>query len=189
VELFDGSVAENIARFEREPDAKAIIAAAKAAGVHDLIVKLPEGYETNIGESGANLSADDGRPQPYPGVFVVFAGFLARARLHRARGTCNGPCGGRDCGMFAHGHLRQVEVLTLSWGELQSEHRKRALATASPAARIPLLAKGKDLLMGEIADFLNFRLQLCFRRRSNQQCNLGLPAQKRRAELFTHFPR
>jgi len=57
VELFDGSVAENIARFEREPDAKAIIGAAKVAGVHDLIVKLPEGYETNIGDSGANLSA------------------------------------------------------------------------------------------------------------------------------------
>ncbi|HUU24342.1 MAG TPA: type I secretion system permease/ATPase [Methyloceanibacter sp.] len=57
VELFDGSVADNIGRFEPTPDADAIIAAAKAAGVHDLIVKLPEGYDTKIGESGTNLSS------------------------------------------------------------------------------------------------------------------------------------
>jgi ATP-binding cassette, subfamily C, type I secretion system permease/ATPase len=57
VELFDGTVAENIARFEPEPDPGVVIAAARAAGVHDLIVNLPEGYETRIGEAGANLSA------------------------------------------------------------------------------------------------------------------------------------
>jgi ATP-binding cassette subfamily C protein len=57
VELFDGTVAENIGRFESEAEAEAIIAAAKAAGVHELIVSLPEGYETRIGEAGANLSA------------------------------------------------------------------------------------------------------------------------------------
>ena len=57
VELFDGSIAENISRFEAEPDPDAIIAAAKAAGVHELIARLPEGYETSIGEAGANLSA------------------------------------------------------------------------------------------------------------------------------------
>jgi ATP-binding cassette subfamily C protein len=57
VELFAGSVAQNIARFELEPDAKAIIAAAQAAGVHELILRLPEGYETQIGEGGAALSA------------------------------------------------------------------------------------------------------------------------------------
>lgn len=57
VELFDGTVAKNISRFELEPDADAVIAAAKAAGVHELIVKLPDGYETRLGEAGANLSA------------------------------------------------------------------------------------------------------------------------------------
>jgi len=57
VELFDGMVAENICRFEASPDPHAIIAAARAAGVHELIVNLPEGYETKIGEAGANLSA------------------------------------------------------------------------------------------------------------------------------------
>ena len=57
VELFDGTVAENIARFEPARRAGGVIAAAKAAGVHDLIVNLPDGYETQIGEQGAALSA------------------------------------------------------------------------------------------------------------------------------------
>ena len=57
VELLAGTVAENIARFEEEPDSDAIIAAAKAVGVHDLIVNLPEGYDTPVGEHGAGLSA------------------------------------------------------------------------------------------------------------------------------------
>jgi ATP-binding cassette subfamily C protein PrsD len=57
VELLAGSVAQNISRFEDEADPNLIIAAAKAAGVHDLIVGLPEGYETQVGEHGAALSA------------------------------------------------------------------------------------------------------------------------------------
>jgi ATP-binding cassette subfamily C protein len=57
VELFDGTIAENISRFEAAPDAGAIIAAAKSAGVHELVVALSEGYNTRIGEAGAVLSA------------------------------------------------------------------------------------------------------------------------------------
>jgi PrtD family type I secretion system ABC transporter len=57
VELLAGTVAQNIARYAKEPDAKTVIAAANAAGVHDLIVSLPEGYETQVGESGTSLSA------------------------------------------------------------------------------------------------------------------------------------
>jgi ATP-binding cassette subfamily C protein PrsD len=57
VELFSGTVGENISRFDREADAKAIVAAAQVAGVHDLIVSLREGYETQIGEQGEALSA------------------------------------------------------------------------------------------------------------------------------------
>jgi PrtD family type I secretion system ABC transporter len=57
VELFDGTIAQNISRFEQDADPKAIIEAARSAGVHDLIVSLSEGYETRIGEGGSKLSA------------------------------------------------------------------------------------------------------------------------------------
>jgi PrtD family type I secretion system ABC transporter/HlyD family type I secretion membrane fusion protein len=57
VELFEGTIAENIARFEEAAPSEAIVAAAKAAGVHDLIVSFENGYETAIGESGSALSA------------------------------------------------------------------------------------------------------------------------------------
>ena len=57
VELFAGTVADNIARFEDDADSTLVIAAAKAAGVHDLIVNLPEGYDTQVGENGSSLSA------------------------------------------------------------------------------------------------------------------------------------
>jgi len=57
VELFTGSIAENIARFEPEAPSDAVMAAAIAAGVHQLILQLPEGYETQVGDDGTNLSA------------------------------------------------------------------------------------------------------------------------------------
>lgn len=57
VELMAGTVADNIARFEPQPDPNAVIAAAKAAGVHELVTSLSEGYETQVGEQGAALSA------------------------------------------------------------------------------------------------------------------------------------
>ena len=57
VSLCDGTVAENISRFEINPSSDAIIAAAQAAGVHELILGLPNGYETAIGERGETLSA------------------------------------------------------------------------------------------------------------------------------------
>lgn len=55
VELFEGTVAENIARFG-EIDPEQVVAAAAAAGVHDLVLRLPRGYETQIGPGGQALS-------------------------------------------------------------------------------------------------------------------------------------
>jgi PrtD family type I secretion system ABC transporter len=55
VELFGGTVAENIARLA-EPDAAEVIRAAQRAHVHELILRLPKGYDTDIGEAGQALS-------------------------------------------------------------------------------------------------------------------------------------
>ncbi|MCW3849419.1 type I secretion system permease/ATPase [Sphingomonas sp. LB-2] len=57
VELFAGTVAENIARFEPDAPSELVLAAAEAAGVHAMILQLSEGYETQVGEDGLNLSA------------------------------------------------------------------------------------------------------------------------------------
>ncbi len=55
IELFDGTIADNICRFG-ERDAEKIVAAAQMSGVHDLILRQPEGYDTVIGGSGGVLS-------------------------------------------------------------------------------------------------------------------------------------
>jgi len=57
VALFDGTVAENIARFDDGAGSDPILQAARLAGAHDMIVRLPEGYSTRIGEGGMSLSA------------------------------------------------------------------------------------------------------------------------------------
>lgn len=57
VELLAGTVAQNIARFESDADPAAVLAAAKAVGVHELIVSLPGGYGTLVGDHGSALSA------------------------------------------------------------------------------------------------------------------------------------
>ena len=56
IELFDGTIAENIARFDPHCGEQHILAAARRANVHELILRLPQGYETRVGEAGAVLS-------------------------------------------------------------------------------------------------------------------------------------
>jgi ATP-binding cassette subfamily C protein EexD len=55
IELFEGTISENISRFA-ELDAEAVVAAARMAGVHELVLQLPDGYDTVIGANGGGLS-------------------------------------------------------------------------------------------------------------------------------------
>ncbi|WP_338474854.1 type I secretion system permease/ATPase [Pseudomonas khavaziana] len=55
IELFSGSIADNIARF-READPERVVKAAQQAGVHELILRLPQGYDTVLGDNGGGLS-------------------------------------------------------------------------------------------------------------------------------------
>ena len=57
VALLDGTVAENISRFDEAATSEAILKAARIAGVHDMILRLPDGYATRIGAGGMSLSA------------------------------------------------------------------------------------------------------------------------------------
>jgi PrtD family type I secretion system ABC transporter len=56
-ELFDGTVAENISRFALTSDPQAVVAAAQQADIHDLVLQMPDGYNTFVGRAGRRLSA------------------------------------------------------------------------------------------------------------------------------------
>ena len=56
VDLFAGTVAENISRFYADPDPDEIVWAAQLAGAHEMILRLPDGYDTEIGDNGSFLS-------------------------------------------------------------------------------------------------------------------------------------
>ncbi|MDW5318252.1 type I secretion system permease/ATPase [Rhizobium sp. PL01] len=57
VALMDGTISDNICRFADTPEPRSIIRAARQAGIHELIVRLPNGYQTELGPNGMSLSA------------------------------------------------------------------------------------------------------------------------------------
>ncbi len=56
VQLFEGTIAQNIARLSQQPDSEKVVAAAKMAAAHDMIVELPDGYDTKVSSGGGRLS-------------------------------------------------------------------------------------------------------------------------------------
>lgn len=56
IELFSGTIKQNIARMTEDADPAAVIAAAKISGAHEMILRLPDGYDSDIGPAGSNLS-------------------------------------------------------------------------------------------------------------------------------------
>lgn len=56
VQLFDGTIAQNIARLNLQPDSDKVVAAAKMAAAHDMIVEMPDGYDTRVTAGGGRLS-------------------------------------------------------------------------------------------------------------------------------------
>ena len=56
VQLFEGTIAENIAKLSSEPDSQKVVAAAQKAAAHEMILQLPDGYDTRINAGGGRLS-------------------------------------------------------------------------------------------------------------------------------------
>jgi ATP-binding cassette subfamily C protein len=163
LQLFDTSVAENIARFSGEDTAEAVVAAAKLAEAHDLIQRLPEGYNSRIGENGANLSAGQkqrialaralfGDPvlvvMDEPNANLDRDGDIALDRAIRAmkqRGAAVIIIAHRPSALAAVDRilvLRDGQMVDL--GEREEVLGKFALRAVPPAPRTPLVAVNKD---------------------------------------------
>ena len=155
VELFDGTVAANISRFDVNAKSEAIIEAAQAAGVHDLILSLPAGYATPIGELGMAISGGQrqrialaraiyGNPflvvldEPSSNLDAEGEGALTQAIMTvRARGSIVIIIAHRPSALSGIDH-----VLVMQEGELQTigakdEVLKKLMRTSAP---VPLAA-------------------------------------------------
>lgn len=135
VELFDGTVKQNIARMG-EVDDEAAIAAARLAGVHEMILRLPMGYDTQIGEGGIKPSG--GQRQR----LALARAFYGRPRLLVLdEPNANLDAEGEDALIRALTHARESRITTVIIA-----HRPRVLASVD---KLMVLRDGRVDLFGE----------------------------------------
>lgn len=142
VELFDGSLRENIARFQADSKDEDIIAAAMAANAHDLILGLPQAYETPLGEGGSALSGGE------------------RQRIGLARALYGGPSvvvldepnSNLDAAGMTALNMALQTLKAAGATVILIAHRQNALALAD---KVLVLDKGQVSAFGPREDVLN----------------------------------
>lgn len=163
VQLLDGSIADNISRFDADAPSEAIIAAADAAGIREMIAGLPNGFETRIGEGGVMLSAGQRQRVAlaralYGDPFLVILDepnsnldAEGEAALVRALGTVR-ERGGIAVVIAHRPNVLSVadHILTLAHGRVQSFGPKETVLAQSAKAPIPAppafrVTYGRDL--------------------------------------------
>ena len=146
VEFFEGTIAENIARMSLTPDSDAVLAAGLAAGAHDMILRLPAGYDTRIGDASTMLSAGQRQRVAlaralYGGPFLVVLDepnanldSEGEAALHKVLGELKAR--GAIVVIISHrpSALEQCDkILVLSNGAQQTFGPREAILRRSPA--------------------------------------------------------
>lgn len=144
VALMEGTVAENISRFDPQADSMEIISAAQAAGVHEMVLRLPLGYETPLGSTGTALSA--GQRQRVA---------LARALYHRPflvvldEPNSNLDAEGEAALAKAVGKLRELGSIVVLIAHRASALRSVDLVAVMQAGRLTAFGPKEEVLARE----------------------------------------
>jgi ATP-binding cassette subfamily C protein PrsD len=179
IELFDGTIGENIARFRRDATTEEIVDAARLAGVHDMIVAFPRGYDTPVGEGGTTLSGGQrqriglaravfGNPflvvldEPNSNLDPVGEQSLNEAiQRMRQRGQIVVIVAHRPSAIFAANKILSIragraemfgpkkQVLTALFPRMGQPHKPAELVTTGVPSTMPLSAPQADALPAE----------------------------------------